>query len=279
MKRKLKKTSKDRVAVWRANQTDEQKKRARQLDRDRKAKKLANMTEEEKIIHREKDRLRKAAKKEPAPKNWRNLPRKFKETFDGCPYDEYLEKARLYQETKRLGKTEAEKEYERIYNLLAKRKSRAKRSIEQKNEENAKAKRGMHFMPFQPYKSRHKSKGQRKEYLLWQFWKKGEEYKDILRDRCPRHGAKFDMWDSKSLNPYKDDEVKEEQWNAMTLTEKKCEKNKQRRKLVKEQLQQPIEMPEFEQSDYEKLREKIIEERNAEFDKYMMEHSFDNSHL
>ena len=78
------------------------------------------------------------------------------------------------------------------------------------------------------------------------------------------------MWDSKSLNPYKDDEVKEEQWKAMSLTEKNCERNRKQCKLVKEQLQQPIELPEIEQSEYEKLREKIIEERNVEFDKYMM---------
>ena len=74
MKRKLKKTSKDRVAVWRANQTDEQKKRARQLDRDRKAKKLANMTEEEKIIHREKDRLERQPRKNQHQKTGETCP-------------------------------------------------------------------------------------------------------------------------------------------------------------------------------------------------------------
>ena len=57
--------------------------RARQLDRENKSKRLANMTEEEKSIHREKDRLRKAAKKEPAPENWRSLPRKWKKPFNG----------------------------------------------------------------------------------------------------------------------------------------------------------------------------------------------------
>ena len=40
-----------------------------------------------------------------------------------------------------------------------------------------------------------------------------------------------------------------------------------------------IEMPELEQNDYEKIREEIIEERNIEFEKYMMEHNFVNSHL
>ena len=106
--------------------------------------------------------------------------------------------------------------------------------------------------------------------------KKGEEYNEVLRYNCPKHGVQFDLQDSKSLNPYKDDEVKEEQWKAMSRTEKNSEQNRKRHKLVKEQLQQPIEMPEIEQSEYEKLREKIIEERNVEFDKYMMKQSFEN---
>ena len=64
----------------------------------------------------------------------------------------------------------------------------------------------------------------------------------------------------------------------MTKCEEKYEKNKLRRKFLKEQLQQPIQMPEVEKSEYEKIREKIIEERNVEFDKYMMEHNSKNTH-
>lgn len=140
-KRKLQKSSKNRVAKWRANltdenrknervkhaqlmrkhrgnQTDAEKQRARDLDKERKAKKWANMTEEEKSKHREKDRLRKAAKKEPAPENWRELPRNWKKpSTSSISYSEYLEKAQLYQEKRRQESTEAEREYERIYNM------------------------------------------------------------------------------------------------------------------------------------------------------------------
>ena len=77
-KRKLLQSSKDRVAKWRANRTDAEKQRDKDIDKARKSNKWKNMTEEEKRSYREKDRLRKAAKKEPAPENWRELPRKWK---------------------------------------------------------------------------------------------------------------------------------------------------------------------------------------------------------
>ena len=278
-KRKLLQSSKDIVAKWRANRTDAEKQRDKDIDKARKSNKWKNMTEEEKRSYREKDRLRKAAKKEPAPENWRELPRKWKKpSSSNISYSEYLDKAQLYQETRRKESTEAEREYERIYDLIIRRYSRARKSDEKKREDNAKAKSGMKILPIVPFKSRQKSKGQKKEYLLWKYWKKGNEHKEILRDRLPKYATRFDTWDLESQNPYQDEEDKEEKWDAMTKCEKKYEKNKLRRKLLKEQLQQPIQMPEVEKSEYEKIREKIIEERNVEFDKYMMEHNSKNTH-
>ena len=157
--------------------------------------------------------------------------------------------------------------------LIVRRYGRARRSDEKKREDDAIAKSGMKLLPILPFKSRRKSKGQKKEYILWKFWKKGSEYKEILWDRVPKYATKFDKWDLESQNPYQDEEDKEEKWEAMTKCEKKYEKNKLRRKFLKEQLQQPIEMPDVGQSEYEKIREKIIAERKVEFDKYIMEHS------
>ena len=321
-KKAVKKSSKDRVAKWRANLSDENRKivrkkqtqlkqsqramqsnedrqLSRELDRDRKAKKRASMTNEEKSKQKEKDRLRKAEKRaslsekeksnlrvkdrmrksaarEPPPENWRSLPREYKGLYT-YKYHVEQERNRLYKENRRKENTEAEAEFERIQNLLIKRKTRAKRSDEERKEQNAKAKNGMQFLPMIPFKSRRKSKGQRKEYMWWQFWKKGDENKELLRTKLPKYGTRFDQWDSKSENPYKMDEEKEEKWNAMSHCEKMHEKNKLRRKMIKEQLQQPIDMPELELSEYEKIREKIIAEQDAEFQKYMIELDVKNS--
>ena len=268
-KQQTKQLDKERKALMRSSMTEEEKAKQREKDRLQKKKKFASLTEEEKSERRKKDRLRKATKKEPAPKNWRELPRKW--TKPSKPYyPDEQERNRLYQERRRQGRTEAEVEFEQIQNLLIKRNTRADRPNEKKEEENAKAKEGMQFLPFQPLKSRRKSKGHREEYMWWKYWKKGDEEKELIRIKLPEFGELFSMWDSKSQNPYEADEEKEEKWNALSHQEKLCEKKKLRRKWVNEQLKQPIEMPKMEQSEYEKIREQIIAEKDEEFQKYMM---------
>lgn len=270
-KQQAKELDKERKAQMRASMTEEEKSKQREKDRLRKVKKFASLTDKEKSEVRKKDRLRKAAKKDPAPKDWRTLPRKWTKPDKPYTFPDEEEKNRLYQERRRQGRTEAEVEFEQIQNLLIKRCTRAERSEEEKKEEDAKAKRGMQLLPFQPLKSRRKSKGQREEYIWWKYWKKGDEQKELIRAKLPKFGEQFDMWDSKSQNPYKLDEEKEEKWNALSHQEKLSEKNKLRRKWVNEQLQQPIEMPEMEPCEYERIREQIIAEQNVEFEKYMME--------
>ena len=141
---KSRKSSKAKVAKWRASLSEDERNKIRSkhaqlmqnqranqtneeklLDKERKAKKRAALTEKEKSRQREKDRLRKAAKKTPAPANWRTLPRKGKK--HPVPYTE-PERNRMYQEKRRLGRTE----FERIENLLIKRNTRANRSEEEK---------------------------------------------------------------------------------------------------------------------------------------------------
>ena len=271
------KRDKESKAQKRAAMSEGEKSKQRELEKKRKEQKRAAMTEDEKSKQREKDRLRKASKKDPAPDNWRTLPREWTKPSTAIYKANEHEMNRLYKETRRKENSEAEAEFERIQNLLIKRKTRAKRSDEERKEQNAKAKNGMQFLPMIPFKSRRKSKGQRKEYMWWQFWKKGDENKELLRTKLPKFGTKFDQWDSKSENPYKMDEEKEEKWNGMSHCEKMHEKNKLRRKLIKEQLQQPIDMPELELSEYEKIREKNIAEQEAKFQKHMMELDNNNS--
>ena len=63
----------------------------------------------------------------------------------------------------------------------------------------------------------------------------------------------------------------------MSQCEEMHEKNKLRRKLIKEQLKQPIDMTELELSEYEKIWEKNIAEQKAKFQKYMIELDDNNS--
>ena len=270
--------------------TDEEKQQARKIDKEKKAHKRANMTEEEKLEIREKDRLRKAKKygsltEEEKLKQTEANKRKWADKKAAMPckkkpkkpysYGKELDKNLLYQKNRRQEMSEAEAEFERIQNLLIKRNTRAKRTIEEKKEQDSKAKSGMQLMPFMPLKSRRQSKGQREEYLWWKFWKMGKEYEELIRTKLPEYGEKFAMWVSKSQNPYKVEEEKEEKLNSMSLREKMDERNKLRRKLVKEQLDVPIEMPEMEQSEYEEIREQIIVEWEQEFQKYLIEHGLD----
>ena len=95
------------------------KKIIREKDRADKAKKPAMMTEEEKQKMREKDRIRKASKYVSLKKG-------------KTPSNPYVknerEHNRKYKELKRQRQTEGEAEFERIDNLLIKRRSRAARS-------------------------------------------------------------------------------------------------------------------------------------------------------
>ena len=72
----------------------------------------------------------------------------------------------MYKEQKRKGQTQGEAEYERIENLLIKRKSWAARSQTEKELDKQKARDGMKFERILPFKKR-RPKGQREEYMWW----------------------------------------------------------------------------------------------------------------
>ena len=253
-------SSKERTARWRASWSKEELEKNRAKDNERKAKKLATMTQEQRDEMREKDRLRQAAKRakersksEPTPKQYNDNTR---------------EVNRRCQEKKRANQSEAEKEYERIENLLIKRRSRSARTKEEVESENLKAKEGMRYERLIPFKGRRRYKC-REEFHWWQYWKIGAENKDILRKKLPEYAERFTEWDSKKENPYAevenvDGDVDIDDGKMRTdeqMKQLRKEKLQQRRTRIREQLNQPIELPEIEKSEYELLRDQNIAER------------------
>ena len=175
---------------------------------------------------------------------------------------------RLYKVNLRSNQTSAEREFERIHNLLTKRQSRALRSDEKVQEDNAKAKEGMEYEKILPFETRRRYKC-RDEYLWWRFWNLGDEFKSLLKEKLPEFATKFSEWDSKKENPYVEVDGVDEGVDIDDDTERtpeqlrqlRNERLKKRRLQIREQLNQPIEMPEFEKSEYELIRERNIAER------------------
>lgn len=254
-------SSKERTARWRAGWSKEEREKNLDKDIERKAKKLATMTQEQRDEMREKDRLRKAAKRakersqsEPTLKQYNDNTR---------------EVNRRCQEKKRANQSEAEKEYERIENLLIKRRSRSARTKEEVESDNFKAKQGMEYERLIPFNGRRRYKC-REEFHWWQYWKKGEKNKEILRKKLPEYAEKFTNWDSKKENPYAEVENVDEgvdiddgkKRSDEQMKQMRKERLQQRRMTIREQLNQPIEMEEYEKGEYELIRERIIAERD-----------------
>ena len=199
-------------------QTKFEKERIKEQDRENKANRRALMTDEEKEKMREKDRLRKAAKRAALKQSKdmsqesvpvRPLPRETSRIPNPVYIKNEREHNRVYKERKREGQTKGEAEFERIENLLIKRKSRAARSKTQIDVDKQKAREGMQFVRILPFKKR-RPKGQREEYMWWQFWKKSFENKELVRRKLPIYAGKFEEWEAKFQNPYENEE-KEEQ--------------------------------------------------------------------
>ena len=297
-------SSKHKVATWRASLSEEEKNKQREKGKERRARKWETMTEEDKDKLREKDRLRKAMKKKTLKetkakqdeeakliayiekrqmhvdhnhlvewqrafdriqaKYWNQQPLPYNPSYKANE----REHNRIYKVNKRANQTNAEREFERIVNLLTKRRSRASRSTEQVKLDNMKAKEGMEYEKIIPFKTRRRYKC-REEYLWWRFWNNGEEFRALLRRNLPDYASKFSEWDQKKQNPYietdKVDEGFEIDDNKERTPEQfrqlRNERLKRRRMQIREQLNQPMEMPEFEKSEYELIRDRTIAER------------------
>ena len=117
--------------------SEEKRRLMREADKERKAKKRASMTEEEKSAMKERDRLRKAMKKT-IQVDGRTLPRE-RTCIDNRPVYDKAAANREYKRKVKESMTDVEHEFMKIQNLLIKRKSRAKRTMEKKEEDKARA--------------------------------------------------------------------------------------------------------------------------------------------
>ena len=202
-------SSKDKVAAWRANLSEDKKKQLRDADRERRAKKRAAMTAEEKDAAKEKDRVRKAAKKSESAKNsdvdWRTLPRPRPADYKYKAVYNERESNRQYKRRVRQSRSVEEEEFEKIQNLLIKRNSRAKRTAKRKDEDNDKARKGMKLLEdegaVRKFKVR-RTKGESEEYLWWKYWNKGDSNKEIVSKKLPQVAAKFQEWVQSGKSPY-----------------------------------------------------------------------------
>lgn len=195
-------SSKNKVTEWRASVSEEKRRLMREADKERKAKKRASMTEEEKNAVKEKDRLRKAMKKT-SQVDGRTLPRE-RPWLDNRPVYDEAAANREYKRRVKESMTEEEQEFQKIQNLLIKRKSRAKRTSERKEEDKARAKEGMKIIKekgnIMKFKAR-RTKGDGEEDLWWKFWKKGNENREILLNKLPEIAAKFQEWETAGKGP------------------------------------------------------------------------------
>ena len=188
-------------AKFRANRNKNEKQLDNQKQKEEQKKRRDNLTQEKKDAIKKKDRLRKQKK---AQEKWSNYLYQEeaqknaadedveKEIAPKTPFSRSAERARdkVYRRKVRKGMSEAEKEFERVYNLLQMRDSREKRNGKEHLLDNLKAKQGMRDLrekgrvigkDFMMRGKREKDE----EILWWSFWNKGKIFKDVLRDKKP----------------------------------------------------------------------------------------------
>ena len=92
---------------------------------------------------------------------------------------------------------------------------------------------------------------------------------EFLRKKLPDFAERFTEWDLKKQNPYAEldkvdegiDDVDEREKTSEQMRRGRNARLKKRREMIRVQLNQPIEMPEFEKSEYELIRDRTIAER------------------
>ena len=329
---KVKVSDKERMRNRRANMSKEEKEEERKKNRDRMKRKREEMSALEKEEEKAKDRARKP-KKTCVIKERNNHYIKHEKEYN-----------RLYKIKIRSGRSEAEQEYEIIYNLLCMRRLRNSRTGKEHLLDNLKAKRGMrsaneraketdkeisYSVQFQQRSFRDIN-----EVTVWKkFVDRGKEYACILEQRNPEMAAEVKkildsqrrereareailkereergFWEEDNNNPgqywwtgkeppgpedpdpnnreYEQEidgwegemSLTEKEWDELqskwyweTVAERRQEEKELRNqkarenyKKRKEALSKPIIMPEVEVSEYEKIREQNIKERDEAF--------------
>ena len=250
------------------SKSDKEKIKAK--DRERKAAMMSRMSDADRERKREKDRQRKAAQ------------RAKQKEICGSNNDEdddnelekppsYLanerENNRQYKIRMREARSEEEAEYDRIKLVLINRESRSKYSEDQQHDMRTGAAEGMRKFRELGFLKEYKERSKRSKDTLeiWRsFWRSGEDARVLLETKEPAIAEKLanevdvdvsEEFSSKSM----DDEERIKEWRKKNAEKVKAWRRKKRMEILKK-LNEPIILPEMEKSEYEKIRDKNIEE-------------------
>ena len=217
--------------------TDEQKEAARIKDKQRKAEKRANMDNDEKEKIKEKDRLRK-----------RKESTSVKEQI-------YLENERelnrAYKIKMRSTRSEEQIEFDKLEYVIRKREFRKRLDEDKLAQEKEKSKVGMaefrskgRILDYNPRNVRDLD-----EMVLWTiFSQRGSKYKELLHKLKPEIASKIIEKNAQESNLEEEIEKRDEHMNMWYEEE------------LKDVDEAEDEEDEAEKSEYEKIRDKNIEE-------------------
>ena len=217
--------------------TDEQKEAARIKDKQRKAEKRANMDNDEKEKIKEKDRLRK-----------RKETTRVKEQI-------YLENERelnrAYKIKMRSTRSEEQIEFDKLEYVIRKREFRKRLDEDKLAQEKEKSKVGMaefrskgRILDYNPRNVRDLD-----EMVLWTiFSQRGSKYKELLHKLKPEKASKIIEKNAQESNLEEEIEKRDEHMNMWYEEE------------LKDVDEAEDEEDEAEKSEYEKIRDKNIEE-------------------
>ena len=183
-KTRNRKTYKEYKEKFRSKRSNEEKDLERSKDKNRKSEKRLNMTEEERNLVKEKDRIRKQKKRrENKEKNKANLhKRKVGAKVTRSEYN------RNHKRISRDKRSEEQKEFERIEQVIMMRKQRQLRDGKAHLLDNLEAKREMRSLreigPLKDY-MRRKAREQDEEMMWNKFWGKDPKCREILQKKKP----------------------------------------------------------------------------------------------
>ena len=255
-KASIKKKALFKMRKYRANLSKEDRERVKAYDRERKALKGRSMSEEEKAERREKDKQRKALA--------RAQQREIEEKEETAYWDE-REYNRKYKIQMRGARTPEEKEYDNIKALIRARESRKNRTKEKHDKDKGKAQEGMRQGRYYGFlgndTKRSKTKFKSVERIWRHFWDSSNAAKELLKIRELEMAEQFQEEDRNepdlAAKLVAKDKAKEAEIKRLDFERIKAWRKKKRMDLQKA-LNEPIIMPEFEKSEYEKIRDENI---------------------
>ena len=258
-----------KMRKYRANLSKQDREKVKAYDRNRKSLKGRGMSEEQRAEKREKDRQRKSLER--AQKKEREKKEKNASTWNEKEYN------REYKVRIRGARTLEEKEYDNIKAKIRMREFRKNRSKEDHNIDKDKAREGMKQGRYYGYLDdeikRSKTKFKSVDRIWRDFWDSSDTAKELLKKREAVIAAQLDEEDRNesdlAAKLATEDEAKDAERKRLNADRIKAWRKKRRMEL-QNALNEPIIMPEFEKSEYEKIRDenvkKLEEARKLMFD-------------